>query len=265
MDRDMGNKRVLLVGAHSYIGGQLAKELEEHHVEVKKIGGRNHEWETAEMAGYNSVVVAAAIVHKRERAEDKELYKKVNRDMPIAIAQRAKAAGVEQIVFLSSMAIFGNQYECISLQTKPKPETYYGKYKYQAERELRKMEEKQFKVAIVRPPMVYGEHCPGNYGKLKMLANYTIFFPDTKNKRSMIEVGRLAKYLSKIILQEKRGIFHPQDAEYVNTAKMVKEMRKEMGKKTCLFKWMNWILIPLSRKIGVFRKIFGNLWYEKEE
>lgn len=79
----------------------------------------------------------------------------------------------------------------------------------------------------------------------------------------MIEVGQLAEELSEIIVKNQRGIFHPQDKSYVNTAQMVKDMRKEMGKKTYLFTWMNWLLIPLSRKIGLMRKVFGNLWYER--
>ncbi len=265
MDRDMENKRVLIVGEHSYIGKRLAQELRKNRAEVKMVGARNHEWETMEFAGYDSVVIAAAIVHKKERVQEQELYQSVNRDMPIEIARRAKAAGVGQVVFLSSMAVFGSRYEKITRNTKPKPESFYGKYKYEAEQELQKMEEKGFHAAIVRPPIVYGEHCPGNYGRLKKLANYACFFPDTKNKRSMIEVGRLAEFLSKIVLNGQSGIFHPQDKEYVNTAWMVRDMRREMGKKTYLFTWMNWMILPLSRRVGVFQKVFGNLWYERED
>ncbi len=264
MDKGMENKHVLIVGKHSYIGKRLAKELEKENVKVELIGAKNREWEQAKLAGYDSIVIAAAIVHKKEKEEEQELYKRVNLDMPIAIAKKAKAAGVKQVIFLSSMAVFGNQYKKISFDTKPNPETFYGTYKYQAELELRKLEEDNFSVAVVRPPMVYGENCPGNYGRLKKLAKYAIFFPDTKNKRSMIEAGRLAEYLSEIVFSGKGGIYHPQDAEYVNTAQMVKAMRSEIGKKTYLFTWMNWLLIPLSQKVGIIRKIFGNLYYEKE-
>lgn len=265
MDKGMENKRVLIVGEHSYIGKRLAKELEKRHADVVMVGARNFEWKKIKFDGYHSVVIVAAIVHKREKRKEQKLYKRVNRDMPIQIAQRAKAAGVRQVVFLSSMAVFGSQYEKITIHTEPKPELFYGKYKYEAELELQKMEQTSFAVAIVRPPMVYGENCPGNYGRLKMLAKYVFFFPDTKNKRSMIEVGRLAEELSTIVLYGRRGIFHPQDEVYANTAQMVKAMRNEMGKKTYLFTWLNWLLVPLSRKIGMMRKVFGNLWYEKDE
>lgn len=265
MEKEMENKRVLIIGEHSYIGKRLAHELQKRCTKVEMVGARNREWESLKLTGYDSVVIAAAIVHKKEKAEEQELYQRINRDMPISIAQRARDSGVGQVVFLSSMAIFGSRYERITFQTVPKPETFYGRYKYEAELELQKMEKANFRVAIVRPPMVYGENCPGNYGRLKKMANYLCFFPDTQNKRSMIGIDRLTENLLEIVLKGQSGIFHPQDATYVNTAQMVKEMRKEKGKKTYLFSWMNGILVPLSRKIGLFRKIFGSLWYEKED
>lgn len=261
MDGEMEDKSVLIIGEHSYIGTRLAQELKNRHIIVEFVSARNGEWERVALEKYDSLVIVAAIVHKKETKENRLLYKQVNRDMPIAVARKAKAAGVRQIVFLSSMAVFGSQYERITLETEPKPETFYGKSKYEAEKELRKLENKQFHVAIIRPPMVYGENCPGNYGRLKKLAKYAFLFPDTGNKRSMIEVGNLTKQLAEIILNSQSGICHPQDTDYVNTAQMVKGMREEMGKKTCLFTWMNWLLIPLSRQVGIFRKVFGNLWY----
>lgn len=257
----MENKGVLIIGEHSYIGTRLAQELKNRQIKAELISARNREWENAALERYDSVVIAAAIVHKKETKKNQLLYQQVNRDMPIAVARKAKAAGVGQIVFLSSMAVFGGQYERITLETEPKPETFYGKSKYEAEQELRKMENKHFHVAIIRPPMVYGENCPGNYGRLKKVAKYAFLFPDTGNKRSMIEVGNLSRELTEIILNSRSGIYHPQDANYVNTAQMVKEMREKMGKKTCLFTWMNWLIIPLSRRVRIVRKIFGNLWY----
>jgi len=259
----MENKKVLIVGENSYIGKRLTQELTSHHVLVVLVGARNQEWKKLSFKDYDSVVIAAALVHKKETKESWPLYQQINCEMPVAIAKKAKRAGVSQVVFLSSMSVFGNSYEKITKETEPKPESFYGKAKYQAEQELKELENKEFHLAIVRPPMVYGEGCPGNYKRLKKLAQYTLFFPDTKNKRSMIEVGNLAEQLAEIILCQKNGIFHPQDADYVNTAQMVKKIREEMGKKTWLFSWMNWILIPLSHKNRVVRKVFGNLWYEE--
>lgn len=78
----------------------------------------------------------------------------------------------------------------------------------------------------------------------------------------MVEIEKLCEELGKIMENRESGYFHPQDSEYVNTAQMVKKMREEMGKRTYLTEAFNWLLIPLSQKIGIFRKVFGSLWYE---
>lgn len=260
----MENNRILLIGKNSYIGGFLEEKLEEQGAVVEKASARNREWDKLLLEKYDSVVILAAIVHRRESELSQELYQQVNYELPIEIAEKAKAAGVKQLVFLSTMAVFGSGQEQISLQTKPAPETWYGKSKYQAEQALREMESSQFKIVVLRPPMVYGENCPGNYGRLKKLARYCFWFPDTGNKRSMVEVHTLAEQMGQLILENKSGTYHPQDEVYRNTAKMVQDIRRQMGKKTILISWMNWILLPLSKRRSVFHKMFGNLWYEKK-
>lgn len=263
MDRGMESKKILIIGEHSYIGKNLAQVWEERGYQAVLVGAKNGAWKKIEMSSFDSVVIAAALVHRKEKKTEKELYYKINCELPVAIAKKAKASGVHQVVFLSSMAVFGNQYEKITMQTEPKPESLYGKTKYQAEQKLKKLETEEFHVAIVRPPMVYGSCCKGNYERLKQLSKITFLFPDTQNKRSMIEVETLSKIMADLIERKERGIVHPQDKEYINTAHLVKKMREDMGKKTYLTKSLNWLLIPLAKKIGIFRKIFGNLWYEK--
>ena len=97
MDRETESKQVLIIGEHSYIGNRLAKELEKRQIHTEMAGAKNGDWKRVELVDYHSVVIVAAIVHKKEREE--ELYKKINRDMPIQAAKRAKAAGVRQVVF----------------------------------------------------------------------------------------------------------------------------------------------------------------------
>ena len=43
------------------------------------------------------------------------------------------------------------------------PTTNYGISKKFAEQALQELISDSFKVAIVRPPMIYGAHCPGNF------------------------------------------------------------------------------------------------------
>ena len=86
------------------------------------------------------------------------------------MAKKAKAEGVAQFIFMSSMSIYGKNTGRINKDTMPKPNSYYGKSKWQAEVALEQLVSETFQVAILRPPMVYGDGCRGNYSLLKKFA-----------------------------------------------------------------------------------------------
>lgn len=260
-------KKILIIGKHSYIASNFKSYLADVHPDwnVDLCGASDGEWETISFSGYNCILFLAAVVHKKEKGISYDIYRRVNCDFPVEVAKKAKEAGVEQFIFLSSMAVFGSKVEKITHKTPPNPDSFYSRSKYEAEQELEKLTDNCFYLAIVRPPMVYGKDCPGNYGRLKKLAQWTFIFPNTKNRRSMIEIGQLCKELCNIVEKTLSGIFHVQDETYINTAQMVKQIREEFGKNTWLISWMNWILVPLTKRNRLFKKVFGNLWYEKDK
>ena len=124
-----------------------------------------------------------------------------------------------------------------------------------------------FKVAILRPPMIYGKGSKGNYPLLSKMARKLPFFPNVKNERSMLYVGNLCKFISLIIRNSEQGIFFPQNAEYVQTSNMVKLIAQQKGRKIWLTKLGN----PFLRLLGVIggkpgrliNKAFGNIVYDK--
>ena len=84
------------------------------------------------------------------------LYYKVNRDLVYEVAKKAKADGVKQFVFLSSMSVYGIETGVISKDTVPTPKSYYGKSKLQAEELIAPLQDATFNIAVLRPPMIYG-------------------------------------------------------------------------------------------------------------
>lgn len=54
------------------------------------------------------------------------------------------------------------------------------------EEKIKTIEDNNFRIAILRPPMVYGKGCKGNYSRLAKLAVKLPIFPNVDNKRSMI-------------------------------------------------------------------------------
>ncbi|MCK1210493.1 NAD-dependent epimerase/dehydratase family protein [Streptococcus uberis] len=258
-------KQILITGANSYIGTSFEKWLEasEGDYQVDTLDMIDPKWRQFDFSPYDAIFHVAAIVHKNEKNMDPTLYDKVNRDLPIELAGLAKAAGVKQFVFLSSMSVYGNKEEVITKETKENPSTYYGKSKLAAEKGLMQLESADFKVLMMRPPMVYGPKATGNYTRLSKLSRITPIFPNIANQRSMIYIDNLLEFVRKAIDTNLSGLHFPQNKEYVTTSQLVKTIRDVNGKNTLLTAIFNPIIKPLSN-VSQFNKLFGNLVYAKE-
>ncbi|AUT06286.1 UDP-glucose 4-epimerase [Streptococcus parauberis] len=257
-------KKILITGANSYIGQSLENWLDKSQgdYQVDTLDMINPAWKEYDFSPYDSIFHVAAIVHKNEKNLNQDLYDKVNRDLPIDIANLAKQAGVKQFIFLSSMSVYGNEEENITINTATKPSTYYGKSKLAAENGLKKLADDSFNLLILRPPMVYGPNATGNYTRLSKLSKLTVAFPKINNNRSMIFIDNLMEFIKQAIDRELSGLSFPQNKEYVTTSTLVKTIRQANGKKTLLTSIFNPILNQLTG-IGQFNKLFGNLVYDQ--
>ncbi|WP_332695147.1 NAD-dependent epimerase/dehydratase family protein [Halalkalibacter lacteus] len=257
-------KKILITGENSYIGNSfemwLAKDT--HCYKVEKISVRGDSWKEIDFSSYDTVLHVAGIAHLNERKVDKNLYYKVNRDLAYEIANKAKTEGVEHFIFFSSMSVYGKDTGIIDKDTVTKPKSHYGKSKLEAERLIRELEDPQYKVSVIRPPMIYGRGCNGNYAKLSSLTRITLVFPDIKNERSMIYIDNLNEYIKSLVDNPINGLFFPQDREYVCTSEMVKEIAKSIDKRIWMTKVFNSFLKNI--KTDLTRKIFGDLVYSKE-
>ena len=182
-------KKILITGANSYIGMSFENYVKKYYsgdYEVDTVDMIDGSWREKDFSGYDTVFHVAGIAHQKETKENAHLYYAVNRDMAIETAQKAKKDGVEHFVFLSSMSVYGMETGIITPQTVPNPKTNYGISKWQAEQGMETLISTTFKVAVVRPPMVYGEGCKGNYQTMAKLARKLPFFPWVENQRSML-------------------------------------------------------------------------------
>ncbi|MDD3323369.1 MAG: NAD-dependent epimerase/dehydratase family protein [Paludibacter sp.] len=197
---------------------------------------------------------------------NRDLYFKVNRDLTLEVAKLAKDSKVNHFIFLSSMSVYGIDEGVITKSTKEQPKTAYGISKLEAESLLKSIESSDFKVAILRPPMVYGDGCKGNYNTLIHFAERFPFFPSIRNKRSMLFIDTLCEFVKDIINRNANGLFFPQNVEYSCTSNLVMDIAKKNGKTIMLLPFLN----PLIRflmicpgKIGIItKKAFGNLVYD---
>lgn len=256
-------KRILITGANSYIGTSFEKWVskESQKYTVHTLDMIDGSWRNFDFSHYDVVFHVAGIAHIKEKKSNRDLYFKVNRDLAYETAKKSKVEGVKQFIFLSSMSVYGLEKGIIDSNTEPKPKTAYGRSKLEAENLILSLQDDNFTVAILRPPMVYGKGCKGNYPRLVKLALKLPIFPDVDNKRSMIYIDNLSEFVRLVIDNQESGLFFPQNAEYVKTSEMVRLIAEAHGKKVRLSKVLNFLVRLINVK--TINKAFGELIYVK--
>ncbi|MGX7108537.1 NAD-dependent epimerase/dehydratase family protein [Facklamia miroungae] len=260
-------KKVLITGKDSYIGTSFIKYCKENNYDliIDEVDTRNDKWKEADFSQYDVVFHVAGIAHANAKKSQSDLYYKVNTDLTIEIANHAKKNGVKQFIFMSSIIIYSssklNNGE-ITKDTIPYSKDPYGDSKIKAENGIMPLSDENFKVVILRPPMIYGKGSKGNYPKLSKAAQVLPVFPNFNNKRSMLHIDNLSEFIKLLIEFEKKGLFFPQNENYIKTSDMVKMIGEVHGKKIVLTKMFNTFIL-ISLKIVLVKKIFGNLFYVK--
>jgi len=206
-----------------------------------------------------TIVHCAALVHQKKKHSYQKYYE-INTQYPIDLAKKAKANGVKQFLFISTVAVYGEELEKVNEMSICNPVTPYGKSKLVAEKKLMELESNNFKVSIIRPTIVYGRCAPGNFQSLIKLVKWFPIIPlgDINNKRSFIYIDNLLDIIDRVILHKESGVYLAKD-DTVSTSKIVELIAKNLNKKVYLIK------IPLFENIikllfpFLFRKIFKSL------
>lgn len=266
--------KILITGKHGYISNSLKRYFEKR---TSNIGGdinlldlRGEEWLREDLSIYDIVIHCAALVHKDETRLSLEDYVRVNTELTKKLALKAKEDGVSFFVFFSTLAVYGltgSVYENVVLtkDTIPNPKTKYGISKYQAEKELQELEDDVFHLAIIRPPFIYGNGCPGNYSRLREIVLKYNCVPQIMNQKSMIYVDNLCEFVYRICVGRKAGCFLPQDLPYRQTFDLCRCIAKYNGKKPYETKIFNPFIRFASRWVKSIRSSFGNLYYQEDE
>lgn len=261
-------KRVLITGANSYVGTNVERWLmrEPDKYKVDTIDMIDGSWSEKDFSGYDVVFHVAGIAHVNAKKNMEALYYKVNTDLTIETAKLAKQCGVKQFIFMSSIIVYGESKSLkpvvITRDTEPKPNGFYGNSKLLAEIGIKKLEDEHFKIVILRPPMIYGPGSKGNFPKLIALAKKTPMFPAYHNQRSMLYIDNLCEFVRLVIDNEERGVFWPQNREYVDTCEVVRQVAEEAGHKVWITRMLNLFVCLGSFFVSSINKLFGSLTYE---
>lgn len=258
------HKRILITGEHSYLGTSLQKWLSKHPDKylIETISVKGQAWLNFDFSKFDVVFHVAGIAHISAKEHMKAEYYSINRDLAIDVALKAKESNVKQFIFMSSINVYGKNITQITGSTPPQPSDFYGDSKFQAELILQSYSSDDFRVAMIRPPMIYGYGSKGNYKKLSQLAQRVPIFPNFNNKRSMLHIDNFCEFIKLIIDNEDDGVFLPQNKEYVKTSELVQTIAHVHGKRMILLRCFNWLIKILKNNFTI-RKVFGDLYYEK--
>lgn len=275
-------KKVLITGTGSYIGETFRAYAAEKYpaLKIDAIDMIDGSWREVDFSSYDIVYHVAGIAHADVGNVDEETkakYYAVNTDLAVEVCEKAKAEGVKEFIFMSSMIVYGDsapygKKKVVDVNTVPVAANFYGDSKLQADVAVRDLADDGFKVLVIRPPMIYGKGSKGNYPTLAKLAKKLPVFPEVENERSMLHIDNLCEFLCQIMLiqevKQNATVLIPQNAEWTKTSEMVKEIAQVSGKgirNLSIMKPAVMICGKVPGKIGgLANKAFGNSAYAHE-
>lgn len=253
----MKNKiELLITGSTGFIGSYFINQYSSQFI-VNTFSFLRDSFDTLKLDGIDCVVHCGALVHQMNEEPSYKQFFDSNVNHTLQMAIKAKASNVKQFIFISTVKVFGEESKEIFNENSPtNPKDYYGLTKKIAEEKLLKLEDKNFKVAILRLPLVFGPGVKANFRSLINIVNTIKILPlgSINNKRSMVFVGNVCQYIFQIIKLKERGIFIANEDESFSTSELIHQISKALEKNVILFS------IPLLNK---FLKIIKPKYYQR--
>lgn len=256
---------ILVTGAHGFLGSYL---LENYATEFNFIP-----WSVTksglDISGqdFDSIIHLASIVHQDKSIPDEE-YFRVNVDNTLELAKQAKDKGAKSFLFLSTVKVYGEERDEAYTETSHcDPQDGYGKSKLKAEEELLKLSCENFKVIIIRSPLIYGPKPKANMKSLLGLVNKLPIIPlgGTNNKRTIVFIGNLCDMIIHSLKKNLTGVYLASDEYALSTTELVKKISSVVKKKRLI------LYIPLLQTMvkilapGIHQRLFQSLWLDNTE
>ena len=285
-----GRSKIVVSGATGFIGNRVCHYLGEQGFTVARLlrkssSLREHDYQydlnitepsPEWFEGATCLIHGAARVHMTGKAgNDYAAFHKANVRATVKLVQQAVACEVPQVIFLSSVAVYGldSSQAAIGVDAAPAPKTAYGLSKLQAEDEIRRLcQGTATAFTIIRVPLVFGPNAPGNFGSLVGLAlsGYPLLFPRGGNRRTMVHVDNLAHFIASNARHRPRSsttlLF--TDGNTFSTEELVTRLRVKAGIRPRLSHVPGPLLKAAFATIGkrrLYRQLFEDLVFDPSE
>lgn len=247
--------KVIVTGASGFVGRNLSMYFETKQIQVKKLSLRDSRWKQQLQQDANAIIHLAGKAHDTSKSIDEEEYFKINKDLTIELFTIFLKSSIQDFFFFSSVKAVADTVEgALDEDVEAKPQTAYGKSKYEAEQYLLgQMLPAEKRLFIIRPTMIHGIGNKGNLNLLYKLVSKNIPWPLAAfdNNRSFLSVDNLSFLIFGMLLdpQIDSGIYNVADDETFSTNQLVSLIATAMGKKPRLWK-ISPKFINTSAKIG---------------
>jgi len=245
--------RILITGGNGFVGKALIFELLKKNIYqvISLVRSLKDEQQLIEQILANNIFKADlpdnidVIIHLAGRAHilnDQSVdplteFRKVNVEGTLQLARQALDKKVKRFIFMSSIGVNGSvtSQQPFTEDAIPQPHADYAVSKLEAEEELKKLfAGSDTELVIIRPPLVYAAHAPGNFARLlKLVAtNLPLPFARTQNKRSFVALENLVDFIQVCIEHPNAAnqTFLVADQNSISTRELVQYLKQGMEK-----------------------------------
>lgn len=208
-------RRVVILGANGFIGGAIHKHLKVLGIQVLALGRMDFDL-LSEGAGRQLADILACgdiLVFAAAKAPCKNIEMLLeNIQMAKAVVEAMQVKVVEQLIYISSDAVYADTEELITESSGVGPESIHGIM--HLTREVVLKQACNSPLVIVRPTLVYGVDDPHNgYGpnRFRRLAGSKediLLFGNGEERRDHVDVEDIAELVAKIIFRKSYGVIN---------------------------------------------------------
>lgn len=284
--------KVLITGSSGFLGKKVCEDLIENNFNVIAVGRNkknnflnkltnletvqvdnidsNTNWNGI-LNGVNCIIhCAAKIQNKYDKRNNLSEFREINLFGTVNLAEQAIKAGVKRFIYISSIKVNGEISKInhkFKQKDKVNPQGSYAISKWEAEEYLRKLSyNSNLEIVIIRPPLIYGPNCKGNFKKFISLIkkNVPLPFGLVKNRRSFVSIYNISSLIIICVSHPSASnqTFLVSDDEDISTKDLIIKLKKLLNKKTILFlvpiKILKIFFILFNKK-NLIIKIIGNL------
>lgn len=256
---DKAGHRVAVIGAAGFIGRPLCARLAAAgrdvvavvrrplamppRVEVRPAGTLSPATDWAPLlAGADAAVYLASRAHAALPAGETEAWIEAEAATVAACMRAAESAGLERVVLMSSIKVLGDATADapFTAASPAAPDDAYGRAKWAMEQAARAIAATGApRLAIVRPPLVYGPGVKANFRALLRLVDLGVPLPlaSVDNRRSLVYLDNLVDLVVTLLSHPAApgGTFLVRDGDDVSTPALLRRLARHLDRPARLF------------------------------